>query len=66
LQFGRYTTETAKEVGKLIKQSPAKIENLFFAYTGGLGKYALDASDKLLKRRAEAFFGQLKQGCLRE
>lgn len=49
LQAGRYTTETAKEVGKLIKQSPAKIENLFVSYTGGLGKYALDASDKLLK-----------------
>lgn len=49
LQAGRYTTETAKEIGKLIKQSPAKIENLFVGYTGGLGKYALDASDKLLK-----------------
>ena len=49
LQAGRYTSETAKEVGKLIKQSPAKIENLFVSYTGGLGKYALDASDKLLK-----------------
>ncbi len=49
LQAERYTSETAKEVGKLIKQSPAKIENLFVSYTGGLGKYALDASDKLLK-----------------
>jgi hypothetical protein len=49
LQADRYTSETAKEVGKLIKQSPAKIENLFVSYTGGLGKYALDASDKLLK-----------------
>ncbi len=49
LQAERYTSESAKEVGKLIKQSPAKIENLFVSYTGGLGKYALDASDKLLK-----------------
>ncbi|KKR80198.1 MAG: hypothetical protein UU28_C0046G0007, partial [Parcubacteria group bacterium GW2011_GWD2_40_9] len=49
LQADRYTSETAKEVGQLIKQSPAKIENLFVSYTGGLGKYALDASDKLLK-----------------
>ena len=50
LQADRYTSETAKEVGQLIKQSPAKIENLFVSYTGGLGKYALDASDGLLKR----------------
>lgn len=49
MQAGRYTSETAKELGKLIKQSPAKIENLFVGYTAGLGQYALDASDKLLK-----------------
>lgn len=49
MQAERYTSETAKEIGKAIKQSPAKIENLFLGYTGGLGQYALDASDKLLK-----------------
>jgi len=49
LQAGRYTSETAKEVGKLIKQSPSKIENLIYGYTAGLGKYAIAASDKLLK-----------------
>jgi hypothetical protein len=49
LQANRYTSETAKEVGKLIKQSPAKIENMIIGYTAGLGRYALDASDQLLK-----------------
>lgn len=49
LQANRYTSETAKEVGKLINQSPAKIENLAYGYTAGLGRYALDISDKILK-----------------
>jgi len=50
MQANRYTSETAKEVGKLIKQSPAKIENLIYGYTAGLGQYAIDISDKLLEK----------------
>ena len=49
LQASRYTSETAKEIGKIIKQSPAKLENFVNGYTGGLGRYALQASDALLE-----------------
>jgi hypothetical protein len=54
-QYGEYTTETAKAMGRLIgyfpgigdtsAASPAYIENLVRGWTGGLGKYALDILD---------------------
>jgi len=47
-QFGRYTSETAKAMGKLIKQSPKKIENLIQGYFGGTGRYALEGGDMLI------------------
>lgn len=47
-QHGRYTTETAKEIGKILNYSPAKIENLIRGYTGGTGRYALEGSDYLI------------------
>ena len=50
LQTNTYTSETAKEIGKIIKKSPAKIENMVLGYFGGLGNYALDASDMILKK----------------
>ena len=50
LQSNSYTSQTAKEIGKRIKQSPAKIENLVNGYFAGLGRYALDTSDFLLEK----------------
>jgi hypothetical protein len=47
-QHGTYTTEIAKVIGKALQYSPAKIENLITGYTGGLGRYALQAIDKVL------------------
>jgi hypothetical protein len=54
-QYGEYTTETAKALGRLVgyfpgvgdssAASPAYIENIVRGWTGGLGKYALDILD---------------------
>jgi hypothetical protein len=44
-QYDRYTSETAKVIGKKIGYSPAKLENLLSGYFGGTGRYALEASD---------------------
>jgi hypothetical protein len=46
-QYGPYTSETAKKVGKFFNYSPAKIENLVQGYTAGLGRGALTMSDYL-------------------
>lgn len=57
-QYTRYTSETAKEVGKLINYSPAKIENLIQGWFGGSGRYALDIADigiKAIKKTGGAF-----------
>jgi len=50
LQANTYTSETAKEIGKFIKKSPAKIENAVLGYTAGLGRYVLETSDLILKK----------------
>lgn len=55
-QYGPYTTETAKELGKILgklpweieQSSPARIENLVRGWTGGLGMYALNIADQAL------------------
>ncbi len=49
LQYTRYTTTVSKEVGKLINVSPAKIDNLINAWTGGLGRYATNILDAILE-----------------
>ncbi len=49
LQYTRYTTTVSKEVGKLIKMPPAKIDNLINAWTGGLGRYATNILDAILE-----------------
>ncbi|KKM06257.1 hypothetical protein LCGC14_1745800, partial [marine sediment metagenome] len=49
LQYTRYTTTVSKEVGKLINYSPAKIDNLINAWTGGLGRYATNILDAILE-----------------
>jgi hypothetical protein len=58
-QYSPYTTETAKELGKILGKlpwvdqlmptSPAYIENLVRGWTGGLGVYALQIADKGLE-----------------
>ena len=59
-QSGKYTTETAKGISKLIGklpdipiiknlESPAKLENLIRGWFGGSGKYALQGGDLLIK-----------------
>lgn len=45
LQYNRWTSETAKELGKALNLSPAKIEHLFLGYTAGVGRGALQATD---------------------
>ena len=54
-QYSEYTSETAKIIGKAMKElgggnfsSPAKIDNVIQAWTGTLGRYALQVLDKSL------------------
>ncbi|MFW6079336.1 MAG: LPD38 domain-containing protein, partial [Gemmatimonadota bacterium] len=39
------TSEVAKQFGRLFGVSPAKVDNLLFSYTGGLGRSATEAID---------------------
>lgn len=48
-QVGRYTSETAKVIGETLGYSPAKIDNLIRGYSGGLGGYAVQSMDEILK-----------------
>lgn len=48
-QYGAYTSETAKIVGKALGYSPSKIDNLVQGYAGGLGNYATELLDIALK-----------------
>ena len=49
MQYSGRTTEAAKALGKWVNLSPAQIDNVFFAYTGGLGRYATDILDPALR-----------------
>ena len=59
-QHGIYTSEVAKEIGKIIQAiplarfskmaSPAVVEHLIRGWTGGLGTYALQSIDYVLKK----------------
>ncbi|HYK57008.1 MAG TPA: LPD38 domain-containing protein, partial [Flavisolibacter sp.] len=48
-QYGAYTSETSKLLGKKFDQSPRILDNTITGYTGTLGTYALGGVDKLLK-----------------
>lgn len=48
-QFSTYTSESAKKLGQLLGYSPDKIDNLINGYFGGLGQYATDIIDGVLK-----------------
>lgn len=50
MQYGAYTSEMAKGVGRGLNISPRKIENLVRAYTGGLGTSVMRAPDVLLRK----------------
>ncbi len=44
-QYGRYTPESAKAIGRTFGVSPSKVENLATGIAGGTGRYALEAAD---------------------
>ena len=48
-QYSGMTSEAAKALGSWVNYSPAKLDNIFRAYTGGLGTEFLAALDKPLK-----------------
>ncbi len=48
-QYTQYTSEVAKGLGSVLKLSPVKIDNLIQGWTGGLGRYATQAIDKILQ-----------------
>ena len=48
-QANTYTSETAKVIGETLGYSPAKLDNLIQGYTGGLGRYAINGLDNILK-----------------
>jgi len=48
MQYGKYTTETAKMIGKKLNWSPAKIENFVRGVSGGTGQYTLEGMDLAL------------------
>jgi hypothetical protein len=50
LQYTIWTSEVSKKLGELLKLSPAKIDNLIYGWTGGLGRYAIDVLDVILKK----------------
>ncbi|MEA3477014.1 MAG: LPD38 domain-containing protein, partial [Bacteroidota bacterium] len=47
-QYKKYTSETAKGIGRVLNTSPAKIENITRGWFGGTGGYALEAGDVFL------------------
>ena len=48
-QSGPYTTEVSKIIGEALNYSPAKIDNMIQGYGGGIGKYATQGIDSILK-----------------
>ena len=51
LQYGSYTSETAKLIGKVAGLSPAKIDNLWRGYTGTMGMYVFQAPDLFMAEK---------------
>ncbi len=49
LQYTQWTSEVSKKLGELLKLPPAQIDNLFFGWTGGLGRYAVDILGGIMK-----------------
>ncbi len=49
LQYGNYTSETAKLIGKYLHISPRKADHIAYSYGGGLARYGTKVLDQLLK-----------------
>jgi hypothetical protein len=49
LQFGAETSSAAIELGRRMKQSPRIIDYIIRGYTGGLGKYGMEAAGTALE-----------------
>jgi len=47
-QYGAYTSEVAKLLGKKLKLSPRRIDALIQGYTAGVGRHVIRAVDELL------------------
>jgi hypothetical protein len=50
MQAEPYTSEVAKAVGTWLKYSPLKIDNTIRGYFGGMGKWATDGVDAIVKK----------------
>ncbi len=48
LQYGLYTSETAKLIGRTFSVSPRQADHLFRAYGGGLARYGTRITDALI------------------
>jgi len=48
LQYGPYTSETAKAIGKKVGVSPSKLEHIITGYGAGLARHGLKISDWML------------------
>jgi hypothetical protein len=46
-QYRDNTSDVAKGLGRMLNYPPAKIDNILSGYTGGMGRYATAAIDKL-------------------
>jgi len=44
-QYTRGTSGVSKQLGRMLNVSPAKLDNLIYSYTGGLGRLALQTVD---------------------
>ncbi len=50
LQYTIYTSEVSKKLGEWLNMSPIKIDNTLSGYTAGLGNYAIDILDGIMKK----------------
>ena len=48
MQFNQGTSSTAKEIGRFLNISPAKLDNTIMSYTGSSGRYILEGTDELV------------------
>lgn len=55
--YTRYTTETAKAIGKLLNVSPAKVEHVMGGYTGGMLPFLVRKGEEIAGVRESAASG---------
>lgn len=49
MQYGNYTSETAKLIGRYLHISPRKADHIAYSYGGGLARYGTKVLDQLLE-----------------